>query len=86
MSMTYKATLQDNKLEWEDAIPRQISKQDKVSVYVTILDETMTASEKTAQGRKMADALASLSSLAQRSIADPLQWQAEIRQDRPLPR
>ncbi|NHZ72727.1 MAG: hypothetical protein GWP17_06560 [Aquificales bacterium] len=84
--MTYKAILQDNKLEWKDAIPRQITKHDKISVYVTILDETATASEKTAQGRKMADALASLSVLDKRSIADPLEWQAKNRQDRPLPR
>ncbi|MCP4423840.1 MAG: hypothetical protein GY803_05045 [Chloroflexi bacterium] len=84
--MTYEAILQDNKLEWKDAIPRQITKHSKVAVYVTILDELTATSEKIAQGRKMAQALASLSALDERSIVDPLKWQAETRQDRPLPR
>lgn len=86
MLMTYEATLQGNKLEWKDAIPYQLVKHGKVTVYVTILDKPDAASEKTAQGRKMADALTSLAMLDKRSITDPLEWQAETRQDRPLPR
>ncbi len=84
--MTYKATLQGNKLEWKDAIPRQITDRRQVAVYVTILDDPVPTPEKTEQGRKMAQALAVLSTLDDRSIANPIEWQAEIRQDRPLPR
>ena len=86
MLATYEAVLQGNKLKWKNPIPRRIAKRDNVTVYVTILDEKATASEKMIQGRKMADALESLSVLEERSITDPLAWQVEVRQDRPLPR
>ena len=87
MLMTYEAILEGNKLKWKGAAPRPTADKKEVAVYVTIL-ETPPHEEPQAQpqGRKMADALAALAALDNRSITDPLAWQEEARQDRPLPR
>ena len=87
MLMTYEAILEGNKLKWKGAAPRQTVEKKEVAVYVTILDTPpLEEARAQAQGRKMADALAALAALDNRSITNPLAWQEEVRQDRPLPR
>jgi hypothetical protein len=87
MLMTYEAILEGNKLKWKGAAPRQVTEKREIAVYVTILDTPPHEEPKApAQGREMADALAALAALDNRSITDPLAWQEETRQDRPLPR
>lgn len=52
---------------------------------VTILDET-AHTDTTTQGRRMAQALENLAAAdAFSEISDPVEWQREIRKDRPLP-
>ncbi len=86
MLQTYEAILQGNKLKWKGAAPHQVDKHRKIAVHVTLLENITDVSEAADQGPKMAAALASLAALRERSIADPVAWQKESRQDRPLPR
>lgn len=88
MLATYKAILRGNQLEWHEQMPPQSAHQQPVTVYVTLLNEPIIAPEKAVQGAQMAAALTALAnerpSLPQ-TIADPLTWEREQRQDRSLP-
>ena len=65
---------------------RSSPQDDAVVVYVTILDEPAVAPEINQQGERMAAALEQLAAVnALADIADPVAWQQEMRQDRPLP-
>jgi hypothetical protein len=86
MLMTYEAILEGDKLRWKGSKPQQVSEKSQIAVYVTLLEKISEEPHKQTQGRQMAEALANLAALKQRSIADPLLWQKEIRQDKPLPR
>ena len=80
---TYKATLKGNYLQWESDVSADIDPQRTVAVYVTILDQPV---EKAEQGQRMAQILENLAKInALQSIDDPVQWQKEIREDRPRP-
>ncbi|WP_374687121.1 hypothetical protein [Promineifilum sp.] len=84
MLATYRAVLKGNRLEWTEETPQLPSEQEAVSVYVTFVPEA----EETLEDRRqrVADALYELSmSGAFAEIDDPITWQREIRQDRPLP-
>jgi hypothetical protein len=84
MIPTYRATLRGDRLEWEDDIPDQARDEEPVSVFVTIVLTTRHADE--SRGRRMADALERLAAAGGvASIADPVQWQREQRQDREIP-
>lgn len=85
MLLTYKAILHNNQLEWRDSAPKDVLPQSPVEVYVTILENQGENVDKTAVGKKMADALQSLAELPERSISDPAAWEREIREDQPLP-
>ncbi len=45
MLQTYKATLNGNRLEWNDEIPEEARNAESVSVIVTILEEKSSAEE-----------------------------------------
>ena len=81
MSSTYRAILKGDRLEWADSGPADLNPEQPVEV--TILDEP----DQTAERRKrMAAALEKLAaSDAFSEISDPVEWQREIRKDRPLP-
>jgi hypothetical protein len=86
MSNTYKAVLKGDRLEWSDEAPELITAGQPVPVNVTILDESMLKSSRTARGQQMAAALERLAAAnALVDIADPATWQRETRQDRDLP-
>lgn len=78
---SYRAILKGNRLEWTDRGPVDLDPEQPVEV--TILDEP----DPTGSRRKrMAEALEKLAaSDAFSEIPDPVEWQREIRKDRPLP-
>lgn len=78
---TYRAILKGNRLEWTDQGPVDLGPEQPVEV--TILDGP---DQTTNRGKRMAEALEKLAaSDAFSEISDPVQWQREIRKDRPLP-
>ncbi|HEX8905428.1 MAG TPA: hypothetical protein VF771_11325 [Longimicrobiaceae bacterium] len=81
MERTYRAVLRGDKLEWTGASP---SVSEPVNVAVTLLEtEVLTRAER---GRRMAEALQGIAdSGGFPDISDPVEWQREIRRDRPLP-
>jgi hypothetical protein len=67
-------------LEWTDVVPDHLASEQAVEVI--ILDEP----DQMARRRRMAEALENLAaSDAFSEISDPVEWQREIRKDRPLP-
>jgi hypothetical protein len=81
MSESYKAILKGNRLEWTDTAPSDLAGEQQVEV--TILDEADGLGDRR---RRMAEALEKLAAAdAFSEIADPVEWQREIRKDRPLP-
>jgi hypothetical protein len=86
MLNTYKAILRGNHLEWDGDAPDHLAPEDEVVVYVIILDEPAVTSAVTQQGQRMAAALEQLAAInALPDLTDPVAWEREIRQDRPLP-
>ena len=81
MSETYRAILKGDQLEWTDVVPSDLASEQPVEV--TILDEPDGLGDRR---RRMAEALEKLAAAdAFSEIADPVEWQREIRKDRPLP-
>jgi hypothetical protein len=80
---TYRAILKGDRLEWTDSEPTELNPEQPVEV--TILDERDHLDTAT-QGQRMAQALERLAAInALSHIEDPVEWQREIRKDRPLP-
>ncbi|HEY0431998.1 MAG TPA: hypothetical protein VGC61_09265 [Pyrinomonadaceae bacterium] len=78
---TYRAILKGDRLEWTDSEPTDLNPEQPVEV--TILDEQDRLAERR---RRMAEALEKLAaSDAFSEISDPVEWQRDIRKDRPLP-
>jgi hypothetical protein len=72
--------LRDNHLEWGADGPPPISPTG-VRVHVTLLDQPAVMSN----GPAMAAALEALAARDGPSIADPAEWERDVRADRPLP-
>ncbi|MBN2392453.1 MAG: hypothetical protein JXR84_17115 [Anaerolineae bacterium] len=86
MLPTYKAILRGNRLEWRgDAV--NIAKDRAVSVYVTVLDDTvLQTTDAESRGQRMAAALEKLAQLDTcAAITDPVAWERQMRQERALP-
>lgn len=80
---TYRAILKGNRLEWTDPEPTDLNPEQPVQV--TILEET-DHTDMTTPGQRMAKALERVTAAnALSDIEDPVEWQREIRKDRPLP-
>jgi len=78
---TYRAILRGNRLEWTDERPVDVNPEQPVEV--TILNEPDQTSTRR---KRMAEALEKLAATdAFSEISDPIEWQREIRKDRPLP-
>ncbi|MEN8216976.1 MAG: hypothetical protein ABFS56_11515 [Pseudomonadota bacterium] len=82
MLSTYKAVLNNNRLEWFDQIPPQL-KHSTVTVHVTILDE-LPVKKPELSGQKAVEILQKIADNGGPGIDDPVAWQREIRQDNPL--
>lgn len=81
--MTYRAIIRGDRIEWEDQSPARSEKP--LAVEVTVLEPVDSP---TSESRKAA--AEALERLAKRGTAfaeieDPVAWQREIRNDRPLP-
>jgi hypothetical protein len=81
MRQSYRAVLKGDRLEWTDVVPSDLASEQPVEV--TILDEPDRIADRR---RRMAEALENLAAAdAFSEISDPVEWQREIRKDRPLP-
>jgi len=86
MLQTYRAVLRGNWLEWIGAAPERVKDENEITVEVTILGDAWAESVERERGLKMAEALETLAEVnALADITDPVAWQREIREDRPLP-
>jgi hypothetical protein len=84
MVRTYRALLRGDRLEWLGEAPESETDQ-PLSVQVTILEQG-TAAEEVSRGQAMAALLEQIAARSTLSdMADPVKWQRELRQDRPLP-
>ena len=84
MVRTYNALLRGNSLEWIGEAPEG-SENYSMTVEVTVLEESYPA-EARPRGDEMAAILEKLAeSGAVSEITDPVAWQRDLRQDRPLP-
>jgi len=82
VSRTYDAVLTGDHLEWKGNSPKA-PKPVEVKVEVPDADDELCAEERR---RLREEALRELAALgAFRDIDDPVAWQREIREDRPLP-
>lgn len=83
MYLTYQAVLKGNRIEWTEATPLLPGSGEGVPVYVTIL--TRSTESPASRGEQMVAILEQIAALGGiKSIPDPMAWQQEIRQDRPL--
>ena len=84
MLPTYTATLRDGVLDWGD-IPPTLPTGD-VAVHVTLLPASPAARSKQGKGgAAMAEALEALVAANVGLVfGDPVEWQCEVREDRPL--
>jgi hypothetical protein len=84
MLQTYKARLHGTQIEWLGEMPSEL--HDGQDVHITLLDENPTLAQKPlSKGQQMASILKELATLNTAcSIEDPMEWQREIRADKPL--
>jgi hypothetical protein len=86
---TYDGVLKDDHIEWADDISPQ---ERPVRIRVTIIEEDTGADENTeaasnapTRGENVADIMAKIAErVTFNAIDDPVQWQREIRKDRPI--
>lgn len=81
MLQTYEGTLRGNQIDWKDEIPQaELPRR----VFVTILSETWQEDQLSSE--QAIDFLKKVSLTNPfAAILNPVQWQIENRQDRPLP-
>jgi hypothetical protein len=85
MLPTYQAILRSNQVEWIADRPDHIPPGQAVRVYVTLVDQP-TAEAVPGQGSRMAAALEKLANRpSPEGMSDPVGWERETREDRPLP-
>lgn len=82
MLRTYKAILHGNTLDWVSEKP--VLTDEGKEVHVTVLEGQKTRLQ--SDGQAMAAALKLISDSGKvSSFGDALEWQREVREDRPLP-
>ncbi len=85
MPQTYRAIIEDDRIVWKDDVhPDTIRRA--LEVQVTVPADSPQVSDWPARRER---ALAAMRRIAQRGglegIGDPVAWQREVREDRPLP-
>jgi hypothetical protein len=81
MASVYDAILDGDRLEWQSDQPDR--RQGRLRVQVVVMDPPTPAPS---DGSRMAEALEKLARLnAFPDVTDPVQWQRELRADRPMP-
>ena len=83
MLRTFEALLKGKLLEWTNDAPQQSDRP--LKVYVTLLEEKSSISADIRRQKivEILEKLAASQTFAE--ITDPVAWQREMRQDRPLP-
>ncbi|MEG4172879.1 MULTISPECIES: hypothetical protein [unclassified Microcoleus] len=83
MQRIFEAILKGNLLEWANEVPTQGNRP--VRVYVTLQEERSTLSAEFRRQRivEVLEKIAANNVFAE--ISDPVEWQRDLRQDRPLP-
>ncbi|MEG4627335.1 hypothetical protein Q5691_24005 [Microcoleus sp. w1-18aA5] len=83
MQRIFEAILKGNLLEWANEVPRQGDVP--IKVYVTLQEERSTLSAELRRQRivEILEKIAANNVFA--DISDPVEWQQDLRQDRPLP-
>jgi hypothetical protein len=81
MSQTYRAILNGSQVTWLDVAP-ELSESTEVEVVLVAASARSSVNER---GARMAQALQGLADRNTFGAIDPLQWQQEVRHDRPLP-
>jgi hypothetical protein len=82
IAQTYRAMLRGDQVDWIDPPPQHLG---ETEVQITLLPSE-SEDERRARGLRAAAALERLAKAgAFDQIEDPVAWQREIRQDRPLP-
>ncbi|MEG4485955.1 hypothetical protein [Microcoleus sp. D2_18a_B4] len=83
MQRIFEAILKGNILEWVNQVPTQGDRP--VRVYVTLQEDRSTLSAEFSRQRivEVLEKIAANNVFAE--ISDPVEWQRDLRQDRPLP-
>jgi len=83
MQRIYEAILKGNHLEWAREVPKQ--SDHPIRVYVTLQEDRSSLSAEFRRERivEILEKIAASNVFA--DISDPVEWQRELRQDRPLP-
>jgi hypothetical protein len=79
MSQTYRAILNGSQVTWLDAAP-ELSESTEVEVVLVAARSSVNE-----RGARMAQALQGLADRNTFGAIEPLQWQQEVRHNRPLP-
>jgi hypothetical protein len=82
MHSTYKGILKGDRIQWIGEAP---DTNGGVPVQVTLLQQPKTLSDEERRRRILETLNALAASGAAAAFGDPLEWQREIRKDRPLP-
>ncbi len=82
MRKTYRAKLHGDRIEWIGAAPENLGEAE-IEVVVDQPVSDVEAAQRRAKASAAWEALAKLKPFAE--IKDPVEWQREIRRDRPLP-
>lgn len=83
MARIFEAILKGNVLEWTNEVPKQ--GESPVRVYVT-LEEARSSLSAEFRRQRIVEILEKIAaSNVCTNIHDPVEWQRELRQDRPLP-
>jgi hypothetical protein len=86
MSKTYPGILRRNRIEWKGRGPEGLSPDQAVDVQVTIVGPPGESLSPAERGRRMREALeAAARAGGFPGAPDGVEWQREIRRDRPLP-
>ena len=83
MQRIFEAILNGNLLEWANEVPKQGDRP--VRVYVTLQEERSNLSAEFRRQRTVEILEKIAASNVCANISDPVEWQRELRQDRPLP-
>lgn len=84
MLTTYHGLLTGDRIEWDEDAPKNLPSDRPIRVHVTILEHA-EAQNSDLQRTQLAEILEGLAALNSTTIADPLAWEREMREDRELP-
>jgi hypothetical protein len=82
MLPTYRAILKGTRVIWLDAPPQL---PEDAEVHITVLHPEASPPKDRDRGSAMAAALEKLSEINAFAGVDPIGWQRDVRQNRPLP-